>query len=338
MIDWLDFVIEVLHDPIPAGRIMSIKHSGETEFDVPKRMPVEGSYSSQILVRSQGGDGTGQATELYISGNPSKFLQGHNVFGSDNLCRLAAGVVAKVCDSLGIPAELPIVKAKTGRFEVKRIDITHSFAFASRSEVQAVLGALAIKSRTRMGRATATGSTVYHGKNSRRHSVKFYCKGDELEAGKKHRLPEELKDSGIKEFADNLLRCEVTLRRKELADIEATEGRHFTDQVINELYWSYFRRVEMAPQADIPSKEIEHMPRAIRSTYLLWKEGVDVQPMMSKATFYRHRHDLLGYGVDIAIQKEGGETNVIPLFRTITGTPVSVPEWAYSKGLIYTGM
>ncbi|QIB64054.1 phage/plasmid replication protein, II/X family [Kineobactrum salinum] len=335
MIDWLDFVIPCLHDPIPAGRVMSILPSGELEYDVPKRMQATGTYESKMWVRSQGGDGEGRATELYISGNPAKFLQGHNVFGCELVCDLAAGVVRKILDTVGISSDLTVAQALKGNFSVKRIDITRSFSFASRNEVKAVLSSLAIKSRSRMGRAQTSGGTVYHGKQSRRHTLKFYCKAEELEAGEKHKLPAELEKTPIKEFAETLLRAELTLRSKELIELEKTEGKHFTPKVLDALYFDYFGRIEMAAQAYIPSEEIKLLSRSIRDSYLLWKEGVDVRPMMSKPTFYRHRSELLPLGIDIALPNEQVECEIIPLFRKVTGRPVGIPDWAYQQGLVY---
>jgi len=335
MIDWLDFVVDCLHDPIPAGRVLSITPDGTLEFDIPKRMRVSGSYESNIYVRSQGGSGDGRATELYISGNPSKFLQGHNVFGTDDITGLAAATVRKIFASLDLSSDLTIAKVVQGNFYVKRIDITRSYAFSNRVEVQAVLSSLAVSSRSRMGRAQTRGGTVYHGKNSKRHSFKFYCKAEELEAGKKHRLPEELNSSPIKEFSENLLRAELTLRSKELNERNISMGSELTPRKIKALYDEYFGRIEVSAQATIPSTQICNLQRAIRDSYLMWSTGIDPRPMMSKSTFYRHRCELLGYGIDISLPKDDLECQVIPLFRQVTGSPVGVPGWAYEQSLVF---
>ncbi len=51
--------------------------------------------------------------------------------------------------------------------------------------------------------------------------------------------------------------------------------------------------------------------------------------MLSKTSFYKHRRDLLEYGIDIAIRKEVADrTNVIPLVRVLEAVPVGVPKWA----------
>ncbi|WP_317490894.1 phage/plasmid replication protein, II/X family, partial [Acinetobacter baumannii] len=41
-----------------------------------------GSYSTKIQIQSV------TDTQIYISGNPTKFLQGHNLFGSNDLVGL----------------------------------------------------------------------------------------------------------------------------------------------------------------------------------------------------------------------------------------------------------
>ena len=54
--------------------------------------------------RSVGGDGQGMATHLSLSGNPSKFLQGHNIFGSDDL-------MGKRPVSTGLSAAYPLISS-----------------------------------------------------------------------------------------------------------------------------------------------------------------------------------------------------------------------------------
>ncbi len=93
----------------------------------------------------------------------------------------------------------------------------------------------------------------------------------------------------------------------------------------------------MSAQAAIASHELESLTRSIRSTYLMWKEGLQVRANMSQTTFYRHRGELLPFGIDIAIPNDHQSSNVIPLIRIIEAKPVSTPAWAYEKGLIFVG-
>ena len=49
------------------------------EYEICNRLSVKGSHDSNITIRSHT-DNT-----IEISGNPAKFLQGHNVFGTNDL-------------------------------------------------------------------------------------------------------------------------------------------------------------------------------------------------------------------------------------------------------------
>ena len=112
MIDWTRLRFSFLHDPIPTGHVMSIRSDGLVEWESPKKLNIRGSYESNFLIRSQGGDGQGRATELYIDGNPSKFLQGHNVFGSENLIPLVEETLKKICFCADIPSDFLLQKAR----------------------------------------------------------------------------------------------------------------------------------------------------------------------------------------------------------------------------------
>lgn len=336
MIDWLTFVVDCPHLPIPAGHFLSITPCGEVDYELAKAVEVIGTYDNVVRVRSQGAASSEYASELYVTGNPAKFIQGHNVFGSDDLCALAAEMVRRVFAALEINDELSIKRVQLGQFSLKRIDVTRSFSLRDRAEVLAVIDSLSTRARSRMGKAQSRGATCYFGKHSRRWSLKFYSKGDELEARGRHKLPEPLRDTPIQAFADNLLRCEVTFRSLELDKIlDCKTPATLTPTRLKSLFNEYLERIEVSGRANIPSDELQAMRRCVRDTYLLWEKGVDVRTMMSSPTFYRHRVELLGLGIDIALPNEPNTAEVIPYFRTVYPEPVEVPDWAYTDGLIF---
>ena len=61
---------------------MEFSHSGL--WAMSAIMIVIASFEKKVSIKSVDGTGTGLATNLWVNGNPSKFLQGHNVFGSDD--------------------------------------------------------------------------------------------------------------------------------------------------------------------------------------------------------------------------------------------------------------
>ena len=84
MIDYISMNIKISHPPLPAGRVISVDHLGDIKWEAPQSMEFLGSYESKLFIRSQKGSHD-LAEEIFIKGNPSKFLQGHNLFGSDCL-------------------------------------------------------------------------------------------------------------------------------------------------------------------------------------------------------------------------------------------------------------
>ncbi|ELG4352478.1 Replication-associated protein G2P, partial [Salmonella enterica] len=96
MIDWFTGILPCTHRPLPAGSVVSVDADGAVEWETVKRLTVRGSHESTMKVRSVGSDGEGRATHLYIDGNPSKFLQGHSVIGSDDLQGLVLTAYARI--------------------------------------------------------------------------------------------------------------------------------------------------------------------------------------------------------------------------------------------------
>jgi II/X family phage/plasmid replication protein len=342
MIDWQRKLYDVSHNPIPVGRILSIDHDGTMEWESPKSIQVRGSYESSVKIRSQGGDGQGRAAELYIDGNPSKFIQGHNVFGIEDNCALAEEMMRKICFYYkDLPSDFLIHKARHGDFEQLGIHIARSFDAGTRARAHAIQETLLLKSRSRSGRAQSQGGTNYWNKSGRKNRwiAKSYLKIEDITSKRKgHGLPFELKNIGIEDYAESLIRIEFEIYKQEFLDreIPLIYGHQFTKGVIDELYSEYWGRIQMSTQAAIPSQEIQLMPRALKSTYLLWKEGIQIRPSMSKTAFYRHRHELLQLGIDISIPREEQlVSNVIPLIQIIEAKPVGIPDWAYEKGLVF---
>lgn len=98
MIDWVTAILPFSSDiKLIGGKMLSIKPDGETEWQTIKSLPVVGSYDSTFYVLSHG-DG-----RIRIHGNPAKFLQGHNLFGTDDLKGLVFETMRKICNRVDIP-------------------------------------------------------------------------------------------------------------------------------------------------------------------------------------------------------------------------------------------
>lgn len=343
MIDWATVEIPFRHPPIAADRFVKISASGEVEFEAVCRSRVPGSYESTIGVKSVGSDGEGYATHLLLDGNPSKFLQGHNVFGSNDFLQLVLTASIYVIGHLTRTGSLDrnlspdeYWQVLRGEYAVSRIDINESFELDNLLSVRSWLKAAEQKSKTRHGRPTSKGGTVYWGQHSRRWAIKAYCKFDEINSGRKHKLPESLTWTDIPKWAETKLRIELVLRRKQLIEEGIYQAKDLTVARVEELYRSYLGRLEMAKNVTLTTNKVTELPRHLQSTYALWSQGVDVQSMLTKPTFYRQKKEFKAYGIDISLPCETPDvTNVVPLLRVLEARPVAVPEWAFEQGLIF---
>ncbi len=337
MIDWVGCELPCTHVPLNTGSVMKITADGELEWRTECRVSVEGSHESSVQVRSIGAlDAQGRAHTLWFSGNPSKFLQGHNVFGSDDLVALMLDAYLKVLASLDITPTLEDLKlVKQGAYPITTIDINYSFELPSRSDVLAWIRAAEFKSKTRHGRPAMKGGTLYWGKSSQRWALKVYSKGEEIEA-KNHRLPDPLINTLIPEWADSKLRLELRLKSKELKQRCIEMARDMSPSRVKELYVEYVRRIEMPEQIELSDEQQMKLPRGLCSTYILWKQGQDLRSILPKPTYYRHRRALLEYDINIALRQDKvPKSNVIPLLKVLEATPATVPEWAFEQNLVH---
>ena len=91
MIDWITAIIPCNHSQkVYGGNVASITPNGEIEWRVEKKQQVPGTYEANLSVKSI------DLSNLYLDVNPAKWLQGHNLFGSDNLMGLVEAVMHKL--------------------------------------------------------------------------------------------------------------------------------------------------------------------------------------------------------------------------------------------------
>ncbi|ROQ27584.1 phage/plasmid replication protein, II/X family [Gallaecimonas pentaromativorans] len=330
MLDWVDAVIHCRHRPIVGGRFIRIDEFGSVVKDAPTFSTIRGSHDAGVCVRSGGYLENGMATQLYLSGNPNKFLTGHNIVGSDDICALVTETVARIFESVGETLdETARARLLAGRFDLKRVDINYMLELPSHSDVEAFLKALTVKCRSRHGVAQAKGQTVYFGLGSRRWLLKFYSKFLEITSGRKgHTLPDEFLSTPLFDFTTNKVRAELQIRKLELCrffNTDNPQGFHLTDPYL--LWRDYMSRLNMQGNLALRQEDEFHLPAKLQAPYLLWKQGRHLRDVFSKATFYRHRKELLEYGIDISMPYEGitPASNVIPLVRVLEAKPVAIP-------------
>lgn len=328
MVDWVSCKVPFLHSgKINGGNVISTTPDGEIEYCVDKMLSVKGSHDNRLSVRTIEVLPSGDTWMISISGNPVKWFQGHNIFGSDDLVNLVYETVLRLSDLLNSPQPESLLSSiRSGCFTLSRIDINGMYSLGRRSDVYNWLHFAELNARTRHGTAVSKGNTVYFGKTSERWTVKCYSKGSEIE---KHKLPILLQDSSLPAFADDKLRIELTLRSKELAKLGLQDGCNWLTLDLNDIYKEYVGRIEMSNQT-VASDLIYSLPKSVRASFVAWDSGHDVRLLVGRSKYYKDRKELLKHGIDISIPKPKDETfvNVIPLKRVLEMTPSGVPEWA----------
>ena len=176
MIDWVTCILPLDHvqgsdGPLWNGSFMSIvpdPEKGEmVEWEKLKRLPVEGSHSARINIASAT-DSEGRPA-IWLSGNPAKFLQGHNIFGSDDLHGLVIEMALRVCDSLRIkPSAENLALWVAGVIELFRVDVTYSLGLGNRNRVRSALRSLDATGHLRhRGRGQFYGDAITWGGGSK---------------------------------------------------------------------------------------------------------------------------------------------------------------------------
>lgn len=333
MIDWVSAKLICNHDPnkLSEGLVASLDRDGNTEWLVHKKLTVEGSFSTKIQIQSL------TDTQIYISGNPTKFLQGHNLFGTNDL----VGLMGKFFDellkheNLGLcPDPFQYANIKDGHYELTRVDVNETWHLNSFFDVLAWIRAVGETAHLKhRGAGQFSGDTAYFGKNSRRWSLKCYSKGQEINA-RGHRLPKELEIPEMLEYARKALRIEGVTRQLELKRRDLHIASNWDIDTAEELLLEYISKLEMSDVYMLKDEVLDSLPPRLRLTYQAWLNGDDLKQILPNGTYYRSKSGLQKYGIDISTKPPKEKNNVIPLIRVLEAKPVGIPDWAYEKNLV----
>ena len=332
MIDWVSAKIFCNHDPnkLSEGVIASLDRDGNTEWITNKKFSVEGSYSTKIQIQSL------TDSQLYISGNPTKFLQGHNLFGSNDLVSLMGKFFDELLKhDIGLcPDPFQLAAIKNGEYELSRVDVNETWHLSNQRDVLAWIRSVGetayLKHR---GAGQFSGDTAYFGKNSRRWALKCYSKGLEILA-KGHKLPPELAIPEMIEYAQKALRIEGVTRQLELKRRSLDRACNWDIDTAEELLLEYISKLEMSDVYMLKDDVLDSLPPRLRLTYQAWLNGDDLKQILPNGTFYRSKKALQQYGIDISTKSPKEKSNVIPLIRVLEAKPVGIPDWAYEKNLV----
>lgn len=344
MIDWVTVILPFHHDTaLNGGHVLSFDGDGVEEWKAIKRMPVRGSYESNLLVKSldETRASSGQYTQISIDGNFVKYHQGHNIFGTDDLTGLITETYIKVLAKLGLkPSELDLKLVSQGCYALKRADCTMMVDLGNLSKVEAFLYSAEQTAHLKhRGQGIMTKGTLYYGKHSRRWSLKMYAKGKEINS-KGHTLPLDIDTPALQQWTDGKLRIELVLRSMELKSRGLHVGASWEDNTVIENLYASLEGLNMNGKHVVPPETLEGLPPRLVAVYHLWKEGHDLRRMYAKRTFYRYRKQLQdACEIDIAV-KQGNRketaSNVVEFVQVLRPKACDqVPPWAVGTPLYF---
>ena len=333
MIDWVTAKLPC-NNKLRSGCVAKLDADGNVEWLTQSFMSVEGSHESSVGIKSL----TPQT--IQISGNPAKWLQGHNLFGTNDLKTLMALFFSRLYEAMADEGLNPTIEQceaiEKGIYTVSRVDINETWFLNNQYDVKAWIRAAGSKvSMPHRGKGVFSGDTLYWGKGSKYYSLKCYSKGDEIN-GKKSNFPDVLRTPEMLEYADRALRLELTLCSKALREWHLNMPCNWTLETPKMLLLQVVRSLDMSNNFKLSDKVLDSLPRKLRTYYKLWLYGEDLRQEMSRPTFYRVRKQLQAYDIDIALVRDVDKPadNVIPLIRVLEAEPVGIPDWAYEQGLV----
>lgn len=304
------------------GAFLRIDAHGEHVNTTLKKLRIEGSHDTSVYLRCDG-------ETVWFEGNASRFRRPDNVFGYTFMQCIRR--INALLEEHQLPAftegDKFITNFKgeprsvwTGAM-VTRVDMTENFETGSREDAYHFMRWLSGQQASRLKTGThGDGETVDFGRGSRRVYSKAYLKGAELRRHAKG-------DTYLQQLADwcderGIVRFETTYKATKLHDM----GCHYLGGFdMKQLEFDFEQRKEVLARGSADVDELSSLSKTLLGTYRMWLAGDDLTSKLSRNTFYKHRRDLLPYGVDIAIKSN--VTQLKTKTRVIRLGPVSPPDW-----------
>jgi len=369
MLDWYSGLIGYDASNMKLGIIYEVDSDGVKIWSVEPWKKAKGSYESSVQVkRDSSTKEMREAVEefmldaemfeedpgkpcppvvLKMSGNPVKFLQGHNVFGP------GMNQVEEVLQAFvrSLPVPLRPKDADVDGLPVRhstRFDINVMVDLGSHSIVHDWLDHAERESTTAHkyhvqgfggeahGDGLVGGKTVVWGPKSKRWSMKAYCKFCELQ---KHPPADLGLYKMAREFVEAQLRIELTLRRPEIKKLEGDELYQSLGPT-ESLVWEFMERINFSVMEGRLVDARHGLKPAVENVLTLWLAGYDMKHHLPRRTFYDYRRRVLDeVGVDISLSPYDGKVIEKAKFdlsylkaHEVKEIPKHLQKWLFKPG------
>lgn len=255
------------------------------------------SYSTTITIRPVD-------SLIEIDGNPSKFLQGHNICGTPDLLHTIKKFVSKL-DKMGYRCWPKNWLAYTELHEVHINEMIDLGSRQNKTDFLVQLGKLA-KTRHKSQRSW-DGETVYFGSNkSKYYYWRFYDKEKELP---------KRGSRTILDHADisSAIRAELVVKRAELLGLGLVDPKKWRPETSREVFMKYIDRIQVAggniSESPVPPPGMS--PKDLGIWYR-WQAGQDLSVSVHRNTVlkWRRRFKAL-YDIDLALPPYQSGSNIL---------------------------
>lgn len=304
---------------------------------------IQGSHDSKLQLRSDG-------NTLSIKGNPGRWNRPENLFnfGFEETIALTNKIVAKEgfpLNSFHRGERDPYTKSQLAAMDIKAgdqlpeepwtgsrvwsIHLTQNYITGSAKNAKAVIDWADTQSVARVKKSRLGATTLIWG-SIKYCQTELYIKADEMLAHCK--TPEAraaMRLSAAYQYAEEngIIRLEVKCAKDFLKHENLTYLGNWNMGTVTRIFKEkaeVLERCALAEAAD-DADIIAALPRKVRVHAAAWFNGIDVAPLMSRATFFRHAKVLRDYGIDISEVRN--ITVIRPKMREISISPAVIPSW-----------
>lgn len=196
-----------------------------------------------------------------MEGNFFKWLYGHNVTGSTGIIKLVCDTVTKLVDNLkGLsPTEDELDHIKDGNFKIHRIDLNKAILFPDKEAAQLYLAIIKEHGTYPRRKKDTKGNGTYFGLQSKRTTLLYYHKGNEILSHKKQQASVTAE---LKAYADCMVRCEVRLYSQHLRDNQLNYGYRWNEDLVVEIVEQNHALLNLPPpiaEADLPARYVRFL-------------------------------------------------------------------------------
>jgi hypothetical protein len=285
---------------LPGDTVNLVSADGELKWRGQNRMEIDGQVVAGCTARVR----TINRNNLTVVSS-IKFLQGHNVAGTEALRPLVKKVLARIIERVEHLHDLNWKLPKPGDVSLDEVALVRHVRLPAGLSVSKVIDEY-------QRRGVANGMTTLHhepgetytfSSNKREHSITVYWKRKELEdrPGPSARHP---RFDQLKQHVDGCLRIELRVRKSLLVDLDLTKVSSWADKQIADCVMSVVLQnrapfMWMKPLTSTSNNEDSELPRALSRAFALAQAGENLKTHYAESSLRRLRRNANAHGIDL---------------------------------------